>query len=216
MSTHRPLAHSLAVRDPQRPRRAAPTSLGTHALSIADAYEAQAAVVHALGERVGGWKTGFGPDRHSVAAPLLAGRCSAAAHDRLPHDRPAILEIEIAFRLAHDLPPRPGRRIAREVRGGGGGVVGAELIAARGGCRRPGRRSRASWPTCRATRATCAAPRRATSARSTSTRSRSTLWIDGERVHGALGGHPQRDPWLPIVTWSNAQCDGSAASRRAR
>jgi 2-keto-4-pentenoate hydratase len=53
----------------------------------------------------------------------------------LPHDRPVILEIEIAFRLAHDLPPRPGRAYSHaEVSEAVEAVlVGAELIAARGG-----------------------------------------------------------------------------------
>ena len=36
---------------------------------------------------------------------------------------------------------------------------------------------------------------------------RVSLWIDDERVHDAVGGHPQGDPSLPLVAWANAQCD---------
>ena len=103
------LAQSLAAAI-RSGRAAPPASLDAHAPTIAEAYEAQAGVAHALGERVAGWKTGFGPDRHPVAAPILAGLMHRnAARIALPPDRPVILEIEIAFRLARDLPPRPGR-----------------------------------------------------------------------------------------------------------
>jgi len=209
MSTHATLAHSLAAAI-RSGRAAPPDTLGTHALSIADAYEAQAAVVHALGERVGGWKTGFGPDRHSVAAPMVEGLIQrSGATIALPHDRPVILEIEIAFRLAHDLPPRPGRPYSHaEVSQAVEAVlVGAELIAARGGMPSTGTpfprfvadlQGNAGYVCGTETRDFRALDLNALEV---------ALWIDGERVHGAPGGHPQRDPWLPIVTWANAQCD---------
>jgi 2-keto-4-pentenoate hydratase len=203
------LAHTLA--DAIRSGRAAsPEALMHHAPSIADAYESQAALVHALGERVGGWKAGFGPDRHSVAAPLMEGLMSrSGATVALPPDRPVILEIEIAFRLARDLPPRPGKPYSHhEVSQAVDAVlVGAELIAARGGMPSTG----APFP-----RFVADLQGNAGYVCGTETRDfraldlnalEVTLWIDGERVHGAPGGHPQRDPWLPLVAWANWQCD---------
>jgi 2-keto-4-pentenoate hydratase len=209
MTSHATLAHSLA--DAMRSGRAAPPgSLDRHAPSIAEAYDAQAALVHALDERVAGWKAGFGPDRHPVAAPIVAGLMRrSGATIALPPDRPVILEIEIAFRLAQDLPPRPGRPYSHhEVSQAVEAVlVGAELIAARGGMPSTGTpfprfvadlQGNAGYVCGTETRDFRALDLNALEV---------TLWIDGERVHGAPGGHPQRDPWLPLVTWANAQCD---------
>ena len=203
------LAQALA--DAIRSGRAAPAAtLGTHDPTIAEAYEAQAGVARALGERVAGWKTGFGPDKQSVAAPILAGVMHASgATVALPPDRPVILEIEIAFRLARDLPPRPGRPYDRaEVAQAVDAVVaGAELIAARGG-----------MPSTGAPFARFVADLQGNAGYVCGAETRDfrdldldalevALWIDGERVHAGAGGHPQRDPWLPLATWANAQCD---------
>jgi len=73
----------------------------------ADAYEIQRLTVHALGE-IGGWKVGAaGPDAPPACAPMPKAGL---------HEAPAVLhgadfttrdvESEIAFILAHDLPPR--------------------------------------------------------------------------------------------------------------
>ena len=44
-----------------------------NAATVPEGYAAQAGVVIALGERVEGWKVGFGPDKLPAAAPLLGG-----------------------------------------------------------------------------------------------------------------------------------------------
>ena len=209
MTSHATLAQSLAAAI-RSGRAAPPASLDAHAPSIAEAYEAQAGLAHALGERVAGWKTGFGPDRRSVAAPIFAGVMHRnGATIALPADRPVILEIEIAFRLARDLPPRPDRpyehaEVAQTV---DAVLVGAELIAARGG-----------MPSAGAPFARFVADLQGNAGYVCGGETRDfrsldlnaleiALWIDGERVHAAAGGHPQRDPWLPLCTWANAQCD---------
>ena len=86
------------------------------------AYALQHAVMAGLGE-IGGWKVGApGPDAPPNCAPMpLSGLQATPA--RLPrHHTPRAVESEIAFRLAHDLPPRatPYTR--------------AEVIAAIGSC----------------------------------------------------------------------------------
>lgn len=200
-----------ALASAHRSGRAAPAAdLASLSATIADAYEAQAGIAHSLGERVAGWKTGFGPEKQPVAAPLFAGVMHASrATIPLPPDRPMILEIEIAFRLARDLPPRPARpytasEIAESVEVA---LAGAELIAARGGMPSDG----TPFPRFVADlqgNAGYVCGSEALGFRALDlTQARVTLDVDGERVHDAKGGHPQGDPWAPLVAWANAQCD---------
>ena len=204
-----PLVDALA--SAHRSGRAAPAaSLDAHVVTTAEAYEAQAGLARALGERVAGWKTGFGPDAMSVAAPLFAGVMHASgARIPLPPDRPAILEIEIAFRLARDLPPRPAHPYtAAEVAGAVEvALAGAEVIAARGGMPSSGTpyprfvadlQGNAGY--------VCGGETRGFRALDLKV-ARVTLDIDGARVHDGAGAHPQGDPWAPLVAWANAQCD---------
>jgi 2-keto-4-pentenoate hydratase len=194
-----------------RAGRVAPAaSLDANALSMADAYDVQARVVQALGGRIAGWKCGFGPDGHSVAAPLLADVVKpSGASIPLPPDRPAILEIEIAFRLARDLPPRPERPYTpHEIADAVAAVlVGAEVIAARGG-----------MPSGGTPYARFVADLQGNAGYVCGSESRAfrgidlkalplSLQIGAERVHQGVGGHPQGDPWGPLVAWSNAQSD---------
>lgn len=203
------LVHALS--SAHRAARPAPADeLDALNVTLAEGYAAQAGVVIALGERVAGWKVGFGPDRQPAAAPLVAGVVvPSGATLVLPRGRPALLEIEIAFRLARDLPPRPDRPYTR------GEVVdaidvaltGAELIAARGGLPAEGTpfprfvadlQGNAGYACGTATRAFASLDLEAC---------RVTLHVDDERVHDAVGGHPQGDPWAPLVAWAGAQRD---------
>ena len=204
-----PLVHVLS--SAHRSGRAAPPSeLAPLSVTIAEAYDAQAGIARALGERVAGWKTGFGPDSSSVAAPLFGSVMHpSGARVALPPDRPVILEIEIAFRLARDLPPRPAHPYTQpdiedavEV-----ALAGAELIAARGGMPSTGTpfprfvadlQGNAGYVTGSTTRSFRALDLRTAQV---------SLDIDGVRVHNAAGGHPQGDPWAPLVAWANRQCD---------
>lgn len=178
--------------------------------TTAEGYAAQGAIARALGAAVGGWKVGFGADGSSTAAPMLAAWMRpSGASVALPPDRPAILEIEIAFRLARDLPPRPGKpyspgEVADAV---GDAVCGAEIIAARAGLPSAGTplprfiadlQGNAGYVVGTGTSAFAGVDLAAC---------RIVLSIDGAVVHDAVGGHPQGDPWKPIVAWANAQCD---------
>ena len=177
-------------------RLAAAAELGALNVTLAEGYAAQAGVVIALGERVAGWKVGFGPDRLPAAAPLVAGVVVPSGGIlALPPGRSALLEIEIAFRLARDLPPRPDRPYTR------GEVIdaidvalaGAELIAARGGLPAEGTpfprfvadlQGNAGYACGSATRGFASLDLEGC---------RVSLIIEDELVHVAVGGHLQGD-----------------------
>ncbi len=74
----------------------------------AGAYEAQAEVARLSGEAVAGWKTGFAPDGSGrpIAGPIFAGDCRPnGGVFRLGAGQWVIVELELAIRLARDLPP---------------------------------------------------------------------------------------------------------------
>lgn len=106
--------------------RAAATPCAVEAEALptteAEAYAAQHAVSRRLGP-IGGWKVGAaGPEAPPSAAPLPLSVLfpSGISLGRGFSDR--LIESEIAFRLAADLPPRPG------------GYKRAEILAAIGPC----------------------------------------------------------------------------------
>ena len=207
--THATLAQSLAAA--LKSGRAAPAgSLDAHKPTLAEGYEAQAQVVHALGEKVAGWKAGFGPDRRPAAAQILGGVMHKnGAAIALPADRPILLEIEIAFRLGRDLPPRPGHTYdqAEVAQAVDAVLIGAELIAARAGMPSTG----APFPRFVADlqgNAGYVCGDEIRDFRSIDLNSLEVaLYVDGERVHAAASGHPQRDPWLPLCMWANNAAD---------
>lgn len=83
----------------------------------AAAYDVSAGVRAALGETVGGWKVGQAPDatKAPMGAPMYAsGFLKSGGRFALKAGRPMIPEIEIAVRLARDLPPRPGKPYTRD------------------------------------------------------------------------------------------------------
>jgi 2-keto-4-pentenoate hydratase len=76
--------------------------------SEADSYAIQEAVLHRLGERIGGYKVGFSPEGRIFCAPIYA----SAVHPspaRLPARGFHVIgiECEIGFRLNQLLPARP-------------------------------------------------------------------------------------------------------------
>jgi 2-keto-4-pentenoate hydratase len=85
----------------------------------AAAYAVQHAVAATLGP-IGGWKVGAGgPDAKPTAAPLPASVIVAAPARLPPTYSDRLVEAEIAFRIACDLPPRDADSL-----GHGGLVVG--------------------------------------------------------------------------------------------
>ena len=88
----------------------------------AEAYVVQHAVAETLGP-IGGWKVGAGgPAAPPSAAPLPASVIMTAPATLPPQYSDRLVEAEIAFRLARDLPPRD-RAYARD-----------EVLAAIGSC----------------------------------------------------------------------------------
>jgi 2-keto-4-pentenoate hydratase len=89
----------------------------------AAAYAVQHAVAARLGP-IGGWKVGAaGPDGSPSGAPLPASGIVEAPARLPPSYSDRLVEAEIAFRIARDLPPPRDAAYARE-----------EVIAAIGGC----------------------------------------------------------------------------------
>ena len=209
VSTVETMVHALASAH-RSGRVARASELEALDVSMGEAYAVQAGTAIALAEGVGGWKTGFGPDGEPVAAPMFASTVATrGASVALPPDRGVILEIEIAFRLGRDLPPRPDRPYTRgEVEDAVDVVLaGAEILAPRGGMPATGTpyprfvadlQGNAGYVCGGETRGFRSVDLKAC---------RVSLWIDDERVHDAVGGHPQGDPYAPLVAWANAQCD---------
>src|ERR671913_398677 len=71
---------------------------------LREAMRVQRDVLHALGDTVAGWKVGSSPDGVPVAGPLYASLVRAGKSSVRLSERGFIVEIELAFRLARDLP----------------------------------------------------------------------------------------------------------------
>lgn len=177
----------------------------------AAAYEVSAGVRTALGESVGGWKVGQAPDatKAAMGAPMYAsGFLKNGERFALKPGRPMIPEIEIAVRLARDLPPRSDKPYTRdeildhcdEL------LIGVELIERRipkgaaftlnladdlgnigyvvGPC----------IPVARARGFDLA-------------KLNCRFWIGDELKNDRAGGHPKGDPLVSLIDWANAQRD---------
>jgi 2-keto-4-pentenoate hydratase len=98
-------AGALAAARTGRPIAALPEAARPR--SEADSYAIQDAVLHRLGERIGGWKVGFSPEGGIFCAPIYASKILAS-----PAATPAGgfhvigIECEIGFRVNQALPAR--------------------------------------------------------------------------------------------------------------
>lgn len=179
------------------------------------AFAVQAAVATALDESIAGWKVGFSPQKLPVAGPLYASLVgSSGATLTLPRHTPLIVEAEIGFRLAGDLPPRRDEPYTREeiLDAVAEVLIGFELIASRLGdpAKVPftaflaDNLGNAGYIAGDAIRAFGDLDLAAL---------RCMLDVDGAIVHDRPGGHPQDDPVLPLLAWANAQQDGLGGLR---
>jgi 2-keto-4-pentenoate hydratase len=169
------------------------------ALAPADAAAAmrvQQDVAQRLGAQVGGWKVGFGADGVPFAGPLYQ-----ADIVRSPATRPlaagdhVIVEVELAFRLARDLPSRDTSRDEIVA-----AIVGIELIRGRLG--EPPAVPFLAWIADNAGNAGYVTGGSTRDFRKLDlTRLRCRLAVDGKTVHDKVGGHPQGDPIEPIRAW---------------
>jgi 2-keto-4-pentenoate hydratase len=166
---------------------------------IAAAYAVQARLCDALAARVGGWKVGIRPDGTPMAAPLYLHliKPSGAAWP-LPSAGPLIVEVELALRLARDLPVREHPYARDEIAAAVGEVlVGIELIHTRLAAADPpflaflaDNLGNAGYVTGGATRDFGALDL---------ARLRCTVTVDGAPAHDKVGGHPQGDPYAPLL-----------------
>ncbi len=167
---------------------------------LAAAYAAQARLGESLGAKVGGWKVGIRPDGTPMAAPIYADLVKeSGATWTLPASGPLVVEVELAFRLDDDLPPRPEPWMRDEIVDAVGEVlVGIELIHWRfEGCEPPpflpflaDNLGNAGYVVGEATRDFRALDL---------ARRRCRVSIDADLAHDAIGGHPQDDPWVPLL-----------------
>jgi 2-keto-4-pentenoate hydratase len=167
---------------------------------IAAAYATQAHVGKTLGAEVSGWKVGIRPDGTPMTAPIFADNVkTSGATWLLPHAGQLVVEVELALRLADDLPARSRPYSRDEVAGAVSEVlIGVELIHSRiGGIDDPpflivladslGNAGYVVGDALRNFRALDLA------------RLRCRMTVDGACVHDRVGGHPQDDPYAPLI-----------------
>lgn len=176
--------------------------------SLQKAYEISRGVAEALGAEVLGWKVGYAPDGTAVAAPMFgAGFQASGTRWQMKPGLPMIPEIEIALRLAQDLPRRPGRPYRRNelLEACSEALVGIEIVERRlplqgipfplnladdlgnkgyvlGASVRDFRKLDLANLHCR-------------------------FSIGGEVTTDRKGGHAKGDPMAPFLDWANAQED---------
>ena len=173
--------------------------------SFADALQIQAETVAALGATIGGWKVGFSPDGHPVSGPMLADDIKASgAGWPLSPAAPTLVEVEIAVRLARDLPHRPNEPYSRaEIIAAIAQVLpGIELICSRlqDGAASPFN----AWLADRLGNAGYVfGAGRADIQGLDLAKLRCVLKVDGLVVHDRSGGHPQNDPLAPLLACAN-------------
>lgn len=185
--------------------RSASTTPPSPPRDFASAMQAQREVAAALGERVAGWKVGFSPDGLPVAGPLYASVVQPSPATRPLASRGFIVEIELAFRLARDLPPREYTRdeILDAV---GEALIGVELIRGRFGeppsapfpAFLADNLGNAGYVTGEATRDFRRLDLKCLRCR---------FEVDGALVQEQAGGHPQGDPVEPMRAYASRPID---------
>ncbi len=175
--------------------------------TMEEAYSVSAEVAAALDATIGGWKVGATDEGSGFAAPMFSsGFRASEASWKLQPAMPLIPEVEVAVRLARDIPPRPGKAYSREdiLDHVGQVLVGLELIARR------------FLPEPKPPQAALIADnlgncgfilgpavssfRKLDLAALTARFRIGPDWREGQP-------HPKGDPLIPLVAWANDQCD---------
>ena len=164
------------------------------------AYATQAHVAETLAAEVSGWKVGIRPDGAPMVAPIYSHFVkSSGAAWLLPPIGQLIVEVELALRLGDDLPARTRPATRAEVAGAVNEVlIGVELSHSRiAGNEDPpffivladnlGNAGYVIGDALRNFRLLDLA------------RLRCRMTIDGAGVHDKVGGHPQDDPYAPLI-----------------
>jgi 2-keto-4-pentenoate hydratase len=182
--------------------------------SLAEAMRVQSEVAQALRASVGGWKVGFAPDGTAVAGPMFASVVSSSPSSRALPAGGFIVEIELAFRLARDLPARAYSRdeildAASEA------LIGIELVAGR-----LGEPPSVPYPAFLADNIGNAGYVVGASTRSFRALDlkalRCTFRLDGNVVQDREGGHPQGDPVEPLRAYASAPSDVLGGLRKGQ
>ena len=178
---------------------------------LALAMRTQREVADALGARVAGWKLGFSADGVPVAGPLYATVVQASGAARRVPPRGFLVEIELAFRLARDLPAREYTREA-VLDAVSEALVGIELIRGRFG-EPPGvpfplwladNLGNDGYVTGTSTRDFRSLDLRALRCR---------FEVDGATIQEGVGGHPQGDPVEPLRAYASRPNDALGGLR---
>ena len=167
---------------------------------LAAAYGAQARLAETLGAEVAGWKAGIRPDGTPMAAPIYAHLAKTSGTSwPIPTEGVLIVEVELALRLDDDLPAREEPYTRDEVVEAVGEVlIGIEFIRWRFATTEPppflaflaDNLGNAGYVTGEATR----------DFRSLDlARRRCRMSVDAALTHDRLGGHPQDDPFAPLI-----------------
>ncbi len=197
-----PLALALAAARAQR---------RFHAYSAAerplDPYLVQAEVASLAKTSAVGWKTGFGPDRTPIAGPIFASdmRENGGTYRLIPGEQ-VLVEVELAIRLARDLPPGRVYSIHDVLAATAEMLVGIELIGTRYAdpdavpfeARLADNLNNGAYVTGEGTRDFASLPREGLRLR---------LWIDGALSADHPGVHPDGDPLTGVAAWASAQAD---------
>lgn len=182
-----------------------------HALgSIEEAYRVQKRVADDLGTAVPGWKVGITPEGERFAAPIFA--CDVVAPGApfvLAGSRAEVLvEVELALRLKNDLPPRPGQPYTRAdvLAATEEMFCGIELVAMHFT-----NFDDVSFETRLADNFANAAYVCGSGTQDFDGIDPAALHCmltqDGKSIADHIGGHPLKDPLLPVIEWANHQCD---------
>lgn len=180
----------------------------------ASAMRVQRDVARALGATVAGWKVGFSPDGVAVAGPLYASVVQPGPASVPLPERGFIVEIELAFRLARDLPRKPYTRdeILNAI---DEALIGVELIAGRRGeppavpylAFLADNIGNAGYVTGASTRGFRALDLKALPM---------CFNVDQELVQQGRGGHPQGDPVEPLRAYASQPNDELGGLRKGQ
>ncbi|MBV9518815.1 MAG: fumarylacetoacetate hydrolase family protein [Hyphomicrobiales bacterium] len=177
--------------------------------SLADAMAIQKEVAEAIGASIAGWKVGYAPDGIPVAAPIYA-KAMHQSGDAVPvgPSGKSGIEVEIALRLAKDLPPRRGHAYERAdiLDACEALLIGVEIIEGR--FPDP---PKPPFLALLADNSSNGAFVRGAQLRDFGglavSRLRCKLALDGKVAHEAVGGHAKGDPLLPVIDYVNHPCD---------
>ena len=177
------------------------------AITREDAKSVMQAVAKGLGQSPAGWKVAV-IDGTPAYAPMFAKDIRPSGAHFPMIEEGYLIEIEVAVKLAHDLPHRATAYSRSEIEAAcGEWVVGIELIGSRLK-KSPGEAPFPAWlADSMGNAAYVTGPSVAFSAIKDGSVLPVTWWLDGVVKEDKIGGHPQNDPILPILLNANAPDD---------